>query len=250
MGKWSYRLAKLPGLPAMQSALQAGINFIDTAEAYVNGTSEGIVGDLVKGLPRDNYIGNYLCPADAPVKSLQKSLERLGLDYVDIYLPRVELGLTKTVGVANYDRKDVLEMKAELAKYDIPLAVNQCEFNVLRRYPEISSEGFMKTWRAEGIFFQSYSSLAESITYRFSSYDMEVVEPVLEVLQRIGERRGKRVSSVALNSNISKGALPLVGIGNPEQAKDALEALGWRLTKDQVDKVSTEGKKAVLWQQG
>ena len=47
--------------------------------------------------------------------------------------------------------------------------------------------------------------------------------------------------------------MPVVGIRNVEQAKCAIEALGWRLTEAEVidiDKVSIEGKKTVLWQQG
>ncbi|KAK4455160.1 alcohol dehydrogenase [Podospora aff. communis PSN243] len=294
---WNYTADELPAIKAAWDVLcQAGINFIDTAEAYASGTSEEIVGGLIKDLPRDSYViqtkwlstpmmaDNFLHPIDAPVKSLRGSLERLGLEYVDIYLihglihPQsiahaaegmakcVELGLAKAIGVANYDRDDMLQMKTELVKYNIPLSVNQCEFNVLRRYPEISDEGVMKTCRAEGIIFQSYSSLAQSRlsgkhnvenpppkTCRFSNYDMEVVDPIVDVLRKIGQQRGKNVPSVALNYNISKGALPLVGIKNPEQARDVVDALGWRLTRDEVieiDKVSIEGKKTVLWQQG
>jgi aryl-alcohol dehydrogenase-like predicted oxidoreductase len=237
-----------------------------------------------KWLSTPSKVDNYLHPVDAPVKSLQKSLERLKLNYVDIYLVHgpihpqsiaraaqgmakcVELGLTKAVGVANYSRNDMLEMKAELLKYGIPLAVNQCEFNVLRRYPEVSDEGVMSTCHAEGIVFQSYSSLAQSRlsgkysaenpppkSYQFSSYPMDVVDQVLDVLRKVGGRRGKSVPSVALNYCLSKGALPLVGIRNPEQAQDAVNALGWRLTREdvvEIDKVSIEGKKTILWQQG
>lgn len=294
---WNYSPDELPAIKAAWELLyQAGINFIDTAEAYASGASEEIVGELIKDLPRDSVViqtkwlstptkaDNYLHPIDAPVKSLQKSLERLKLDYVDIYLVHgpihpqsiaraaqgmakcVELGLTKAVGVANYNRNDMLEMKSELLNYGIPLAVNQCEFNVLRRYPEVSEEGVMSTCRAEGVVFQSYSSLAQSRlsgkysaqnpppkSYQFSSYPMEVVDQVLHVLRKVGERRGKSVPSVALNYCLSKGALPLVGIRNPEQAQDAVDALGWRLTREdvvEIDKVSIEGKKTILWQQG
>jgi diketogulonate reductase-like aldo/keto reductase len=95
-----------------------------------------------KWLSAPTKVDNYLHPVDAPAKSRKKSLERLKVDYVDIHLVRgpihpqsiaraaegmvkcVELGLTKAVGVANHDRDDMLEMKAELLKYGVPLAVN------------------------------------------------------------------------------------------------------------------------------
>jgi aryl-alcohol dehydrogenase-like predicted oxidoreductase len=82
---------------------------------------------------------------------------------------------------------------------------------------------------------------------------MKEIEPTLDVLRRIAQKRGKPVAAVALNYNISKGALPLVGIRNPEMAKHAVEALGWRLDVEEVkqlDAYSSEGKTTKLWQQG
>jgi len=50
----------------------------------------------------------------------------------------VDKGLTKCVDVANYSLKDMIKMQEELAKYSVPLAINQCEFSVLRHEPELS----------------------------------------------------------------------------------------------------------------
>lgn len=292
---WNFSEDELPAVKeAWKKLYDAGINFIDTAEAYGNGKSEEIIADLIEGLPRDSYViqtkwlstptklANYIHPIDAPLKSLRASLSRLGLDYVDIYLVHghihpqsiasaaegmakcVEQGLARAVGVANYDRDDMLKFAEELAKYNIPLAVNQNEFHCMRRLPELT--GNIATAREKGIVFQSYSSLAQGRlsgkytadnpppkTYRFSSYDMKDVEPVLAVLRRIGERKGKSVASTSLNYNISKGVVPLVGIRNVKQAEDAIGALGWRLTQEEmeeIDRVSLEGEKTVMWQQG
>jgi aryl-alcohol dehydrogenase-like predicted oxidoreductase len=73
----------------VRQALDAGVDFIDTAEAY--GT-EAIVGQAIKGLGRDHVVlstkkstwGKSLTPQDVQV-SLEASLERLGVDYVDVY---------------------------------------------------------------------------------------------------------------------------------------------------------------------
>ncbi|KAF9872363.1 hypothetical protein CkaCkLH20_10190 [Colletotrichum karsti] len=279
---------------AWQTLYDAGINFIDTAEAYGNGQSEKIVGDLVKGLPRDSFVvqtkyfstpmkaDNFIHPVEAPVNSLKASLERMRLDFVDIYLVHgpihpqsiatiaegmancVKQGLTRAVGVANYDSEDVLKIRDELKKHQVPLATNQCEFNVLRRYPETS--GNIKRCKNGDIVFQSYSSLAQGRLsgkytpenpppkeYRFSSYDMKEIEPTIATLREIAEKRGKSPASVALNYNISKGVVPVVGVRNVEQAKEAIDALGWRLTEEEmvaIDQVSVEGKTTSLWQQG
>jgi aryl-alcohol dehydrogenase-like predicted oxidoreductase len=295
VGTWSYSDEEIPAIrEAWKMLYEAGINFIDTAEAYGNGKSEKLVGEMVAGLPRDSYViqtkyfgapfqaSNYIHPVDAPVRALRGCLERLGLEYVDIYLVHgpihpqsiatlargiakcVEEGLTRTVGVANYDPDDVEKMSEELAKHGVKLATNQCEFNLLRRYPEV--HGNIATCEKKGMIFQGYSSLAQGKltgkytvdnpppkAYKFSNYKMEDIEPTLEVLRRIASARGKSIAAVALNYNISKGVLPVVGIRKPEQAKDAIEALGWRLSEQdmiELDKVSMEGQKTVLWQQG
>lgn len=286
-------------LPAVHEAwkviVSSGVNFIDTAQAYGSGRSEEICGELYRasGLRRDQFfiqtkwyvvpdLQNIIHPVDAPAKKLEKSLQRMGLEYVDCYLVHghihpqsiakaakglaecVDKGLTKTVGVANYSSEDMVKMQEELQKYGIPLATNQCEYSILRRYPETS--GLLQTCKERGIIFQSYSSLAQGRlsgkynsqheppdTYRFSKYPMKYIEPTLKVLEDIGKKRRKSIAAVALNYNLSKGVLPVVGVRKPQQAEQNMEALGWRLSDDeirQIDEFSYEGKKTVLWQQG
>ena len=71
-------------------ALDAGVNFIDTAEAY---RTEAIIGQAIRGIPRDKLVlstkkttwsDHLITPADVRL-SLEASLKRLGTDYVDIY---------------------------------------------------------------------------------------------------------------------------------------------------------------------
>jgi glucose-6-phosphate 1-epimerase len=61
------------------------------------------------------------------------------------------------------------------------------------------------------------------------------------------------VPAVALNYSINKGVVPLVGIRNPEQADQDMQALGWRLTKEeikQIEEVSLEGQTSSMLQHG
>jgi aryl-alcohol dehydrogenase-like predicted oxidoreductase len=225
---------------------------------------------------------NLFSPSKAPAKMLRGSLARLGLEYVDCYLVHgpihassmaqvaeglaecVAEGLTKTVGVANYSTEDMLKMQAQLANYDIPLATNQCEFSILRRLPETS--GLLRACRDKDIVFQSYSSLAQGRLTgkytkdnpppkenRFSSYPIEVLEPTLDVVESIAKAHDVSMSAVALNYNISKGVLPLAGIRKAQHAEQNMQALGWRLSNEEIqriDSVSLEGKATKLWQQG
>jgi aryl-alcohol dehydrogenase-like predicted oxidoreductase len=225
---------------------------------------------------------NVLHPIDAPLQELRHTLDRMNLTHVDCYLVHghvhvssipqvakglakcVEEGLTRTVGVANYSVEDMLKMKDALAEYGIPLATNQCEYSILRRMPEI--EGLLEACKEHDIVFQSYSSVAQGrLTgkyskdnpppkeYRFSKYDMEHVEPVLQVQRRLAEKYNVSVTAIALNWNIVKGAVPVVGMRKESQALEDMQALGWRLTREEVhelDQHGFQGKKTKLWQQG
>ena len=81
-------LSERESVAVIRQALDAGVNFIDTAEAY--GTEE-IVGKAIKGLDRSKLVlstkkssGNQITPQDVQ-RSVEASLKRLGTDYIDIY---------------------------------------------------------------------------------------------------------------------------------------------------------------------
>ncbi|KAH0017049.1 Aldo/keto reductase, partial [Aureobasidium melanogenum] len=292
---WHWDPKELDGVKeAWKYMVNNDLIYIDTAQAYGSGESERICGELVRGMPRESFVmqtkyyvvpdnfTNLFTPSSAPYKMLKDSLERMKLDFVDVYMVHgpihpgsfkqvakgmaqcVDEGLCKVVAVANYSKEDMLEMKQALVEYDIPLEMNQCEFHVMRRLPETS--GLLKACRENGIQFQSYSSLAQGRltgkytpereppkTYRFSSYPIAEIQDTLDVVKRIAEKRGVSMPAVALNYNISKGVNPVVGIRNLEQAKSNIQAFGWRLTDEEIqemDSVSIEGKHSVLWQQG
>ncbi|KAJ5980371.1 hypothetical protein N7481_007669 [Penicillium waksmanii] len=278
---------------AWQKLKAIGLTFVDTAQAYGDGESERICGTLFEGMPRDSFvvqtkwhptstIKNTIMQSSSPKKMLQGSLDRLGLGYVDIYLVHgpihpgnistiakgladcMESGLTRAVGVANYSTQEMIKMSDQLAKHGFPLGVSQCEYSVIRRLPETS--GMIRECKRRSICFQGFASLAESRlsgkysrfnqprrTLRFSSYPMHMLEPTITVLKAIAEKRHVPVPAVALNYSINKGVVPLVGIRNPEQADQDMQALGWRLTEEeimQIEEVSLEGQTSSMLQHG
>ena len=284
----------LPRIHAAWEKLKAvGLTFVDTAQAYGDGESERICGTLFRGMPRDSFIvqtkwqsmpdmTNILRQSHSPKKKLKDSLSRLGLDYVDIYLVHgpmhpsmistvakglaecVDLGLTRAVGVANYDTQEMIKMADELAKRGVPLAVSQCEYSLIRRVPEVS--GMIRECRKRSICFQGFASLAEgrltgkysqqnepSETRRFSSYPMHLLEPTVSALKQIAAEHRVSVSAVALNYAINKGVVPLVGVRDAEQAQQDMQALGWRLSEEEIlrlEDVSILGKTSSMLQHG
>lgn len=101
-------VAEEEGILAVQNAIRSGINYIDTAPYYGQGKSEKIIGKALKGIPREAYyiatkVGRYEIDIAeqfdfSPKKtreSFQKSLEYLGLDYVDIIQVREQILMGK-----------------------------------------------------------------------------------------------------------------------------------------------------------
>jgi diketogulonate reductase-like aldo/keto reductase len=128
---------------AVRWALELGYRLIDTAQAYRNEESVGR-GLRESGIPREEvFLTTKLFPAprDAEAEA-QRSLERLGVDYVDLYLVHWPQGAptrdwagmerarargyARSIGVSNYGVSDLDEL---LAVAELPPAVNQVQFS-------------------------------------------------------------------------------------------------------------------------
>ena len=88
---------EVEAIKTFQKAIRSGINYIDTAPWYGQGISERIIGEALKGIPREAYyiatkIGRYEFDIKKQMnftaaktrESVEKSLKLLGLDYVDV----------------------------------------------------------------------------------------------------------------------------------------------------------------------
>ena len=149
-------------------ALQLGYRHIDTAQAYGN---EESVGEAIRrsGVPREQvFITTKFYPArqDAAAEA-ERSLERLGVDYVDLYLvhwpqggatrawPGMErahqLGYARSIGVSNYD---VTELQQVMADATVAPVVDQVELSPFAYRRTLVEEGITR-----GLVFEAYSPL-------------------------------------------------------------------------------------------
>lgn len=153
---------------AVRWALELGYRHIDTAQAYGN---ESSVGQALRqsGLPRDQvFVTTKFYPGHAdPAAEAQRSLTRLGLDYVDLYIihwpqggptwawPGMErakeLGYTRSIGVSNFD---VDELAQVVAAAQAPPVVNQVQFN-----PFVYRRALLAACEQHGIALEAYSPL-------------------------------------------------------------------------------------------
>jgi diketogulonate reductase-like aldo/keto reductase len=177
---------------AVRWALELGYRHIDTAAMYRN---ERGVGDGIRasGIAREDvFVTTKLVPArEDPAGSLRESLDRLGFDYVDLYLihwPRGDYvaqwqaleqlradGLARDVGVSNFGRRELDALVKAGAQ--VP-AVNQCHFSPLRH-----DLGLLELCRERGIVFEAYSPLEQGVGPRNRT--------VVQVAERVGRTPGQ-----------------------------------------------------------
>jgi aryl-alcohol dehydrogenase-like predicted oxidoreductase len=256
---------------AFQTSLNEGVRFIDTAEVYGMGKSERFLGEMLKAAEQPALVATKFFPYPWRVHrwfmktALKNSLERLGLERVDLYqihwaspiVPPETLmdwmadlakeGLIRTVGVSNFNPNQTVRAYTSLARKGIPLAANQVEYHLLNR--TIEKNGLLARCQELGIRVIAYSPIAKGfLTGKYSAEKLppgpravsaagtlQRIQPLLKQMTEIGQDHGgKSNAQVALNWCICKGTLPIPGAKNAEQARQNAGALGWRLTPDQV----------------
>lgn len=259
---------------AFQTSVAEGIRFIDTAEVYGSGRSERLTGQFIKETEQPVLTATKFFPLpwrltkNSIRAALVRSLERLGIETVDLYQIHwptpllspetmmdgmaacVEKGLTRTVGVSNFDQSAMLRAYSSLSRNNIPLASNQVHYSLLNR--TIEKNGLLARCKELGVRLIAYSPLEMGMLTgkytpenpptgtRGATYGnlLKKIGPLLKLMTAIGQDRGgKSNSQVALNWTICKGALPIPGAKNAGQAHQNAGALGWKLTDDEVAKL-------------
>jgi len=280
---------------AWAATLDGGVALIDTAEVYGGGESERIIGRLLATRPADRdrvVLATKFMPLPHKLNvraalrdALRASIERLGVERVDLYQIHgpvslrskgalaealaavVDEGLTRAVGVSNYSAGEVEKIHAALAAHDVALASNQVEHSLLRRRPETG--GLAATCERLGVRILAYSPIGQGrLTGKysaaspppgsrtFSTHPMEQVDEVVAVLREVGEDHDRTPAQVALRWLIEKGSIPIPGAKNADQATQNAGALGWSLSEAEtkrLDAVALDGTRTLrqrVWQHG
>ena len=141
----------------------------------------------------------------------------------------------------------MLAAYSALARHNVSLASNQVPYSLLNR--TVEKNGTLARCKELGIRLIAYSPIEKGLLSgkyntnnpppgsRAGSYIslLPRIDPLIKLMTVIGQDHGgKSNSQVALNWVICKGALPIPGAKNAEQAKQNAGAIGWRLTDGEV----------------
>ncbi|MDU6058542.1 MAG: aldo/keto reductase [Enterobacter sp.] len=253
-------------------ALDAGINFIDTADVYSEGRSEAIVGQALKNLkiPRENVVVATKVFGETGtagvnsrgssryhiISSVKESLRRLQLDHIDLYQLHgfdpatpieetlyaldnlVQHGHVRYIGVSNW----AADLERELV-------------------PMMQSEGVgLMVWSplAGGLLSGKYGRDGQSeagsrrLEFDFPPVNKERAFDCVDVMRVIAESKGVSVAQIALAWLLHQKAVTSVIIGakRVEQLDDNIAATGIRLSEDelkQLDAVSALPREYPGW---
>ncbi len=281
-GQHSWTVDEERSREIVRRALELGVNFFDTAIAYQSGTSEQYVGralrdfarreDVVvatKFLPRTGEeIGAGVSGQQHIARMLDKSLENLGLDYVDLYIYHmwdyqtplyeimeglnevVKAGKVRYIGISNCFAWQLAKANALAEREGFAKFVSvQGHYNLIFREEE---REMAKLCAEDDIAMTPYSALAggrlskrpgetsrrlREDGYAKLKYDA-TAEQDGEIVRRVAEladRRGVTMTEIALAWLLTKVTAPVVGATKLRHIEGAAKAVDLTLTAEEAD---------------
>ena len=257
--------------PVFDAAMQAGLNLWDTAYAYGMGTSEKVLGEFLRTVPRDSYlISDKFTPQcanptadNAVIAMYDTSATLLGTDFMDIYwihnpvgapewtrklIPLAKMGKIGRIGLSNHNLAEIKEAAEILKKEGLRISAIQNHYSLLNRSSEDS--GILDYCKENDIAFFAYMVLEQGALS--GKYDTQhpfpegsdraaVYNPMLPELEKlnacikeIADKHGVAPAQVPVAWAIAKGTLPIIGVTKVYQVEDAAKAAALELTVDEI----------------
>ena len=265
----------------IHAALEAGITLLDTGDFYGSGHNEMLLGRAVRGHDRDDYVlsvkfGGLRDPDGrlagfdgrpaAVGNFLAYSLNRLGVDHVDIYRPgrldpqvpvedtvgaiaeQVQRGYVRHIGLSEVGSHTLRRAAAVH-----PISDLQIEYSVLSRGIE---DGILDTCRELGIGITAYGVLSRGLIGtprqeryesggqhanwpRFQGANLDHNLRLVSGLEPVAARHGLTVAQLAIAWVAAQGSdiVPLVGMRTVSRLRPALDARAVRLTVDDLAEI-------------
>ena len=280
-GQHSWTVDEEDSRKIIKKGLELDINFFDTAIAYQSGTSEQYLGrairdfanrdDVViarKFLPRTNEeIEAGISGQKHIEKMLDKSLQNLGMDYVDLYIYHmwdyntplydimeglnhaVKSGKTRYIGISNCFAYQLAKANAIAEKYGFTKFVSvQGHYNLIFREEEREMAKFCLE---ENIAMTPYSPLAGGRlakrpgetskrlledSYAHLKYDATAEQDgiIIDRVAQLADKYGVSMTEISLSWLLTKVSAPVVGTTKLHHIEDAAKAVNLTLTADEL----------------
>jgi 2,5-diketo-D-gluconate reductase A len=226
---------------AVATALDVGYRHIDTAASYRN---EDAVGRAIRGsgIARDElFITTKLWiqdPGESNTRAaFERSLERLGLEHVDLYLIHQPFGdyysswramqelhaegLARAIGVSNFYPDRLVDL---IEHNEVTSAVNQIEVN-----PFFQRQADQDLMRTHGVQIESWGGFAEGKNHLFTD----------PLLTEIGDEHSKSVAQVVLRWLIQRDVVTIPKSTRRERMEQNLDVFDFTLTDEEMARIAT-----------
>ena len=223
----------------LRAALDAGYTHVDTAEGYMN---EETIGEVLADYDRDGvFLTSKVLPKnldyESVIRSCEASLERLGTDYLDLYLihwpnPAISLretldamgtlreqGKVRNVGVSNFSP---YQLSAAHHVSEVPIAVNQIEY-----HPWLQRPDWVEYCRETDTVIEAAAPLART----------EVLGD--DVVQELAEKYEKTPAQIVLKWAVENDVVAIPKSSSPDHVRENLELFDWDL--DDEDRERLDG---------
>lgn len=238
-------------IEAIKNSIARGVIHIDTAEIYANGHSEELIAIALKEnkIKREDIFLVSKVPGEhqgyeGVINACKKSLERLGTDYLDLYLlhdyddifpldetmrAMVELKekrLIKNIGVSNFG---IVHLKEAQSYCKYPIVSNQVHYNL--RVREVEQSGLLKYCQENDIMVVAYRPTEKS----------KLFETTPKIIEDMCKKYNKTFAQISINWLISQpNVVTLSKTRDPKHLEENLGAIGWQMEKEDIEKLRNE----------
>lgn len=280
-GQHSWTLNEADSRAVIRHALDSGINFFDTAIVYQDGTSEQYLGRALRDFARRDEV---VIATKFPVRSAQeieagvsgqrhvremldRSLQNLGVDYVDLYIyhmwdyrtPLYEImeglneavrsGKARYIGISNCFAWQLCQANELAAREGFAQFISvQGHYNLIFREEEREMVPYC---RAQNLALTPYSALAggrlsrqpgevtrrlREDSYARTKYDATARQDnvIIERVAELAQRRGATMTEISLAWLLTKVAAPVVGASRFGHIDGAVRAVDLKLSDEEI----------------
>jgi diketogulonate reductase-like aldo/keto reductase len=235
-------------IAALRLGIELGMTHIDTAEMYGNGGAEELVGRAIAGIRTQIFLASKVLPSNASysgtLKACERSLKRLGTDWLDLYLLHwwsgrhpiretmrameelVRAGKVRYIGVSNLDVRQL--QLAEQALTRGRIACNQVCYHMQARGIEFRLISYCHTRRIAVVGYSPFGS-GKFVLVRSQGG---------QVLADIGARCGKSMHQVVIRFLTQRQPLFTIPKAvHTDHVRENADAVGWELAPEDLQTI-------------